>query len=400
MAETDQVDDGYGLKLSELFGKHTCKIEEYSVIDKKPIRSRLFEVGGCQWYILVYPEGCDVSGFLSLFLCVGNYDQLLPGWSHLAQFTMSVVNKDPKRSKFSDTLHQFWKKEHDWGWKKFMELPNLKYGFIDDFNSLTITAQVQVIRERVDRPFRCLDNDYRRELVRVYLPNVELIFRRFVQEKRSKLEKLMEDKARWTSLRAFWSGMDQDSRRGTSREKMNVILTGVVKCFFIKKEVTSTLVMDYLYSALKDLEGQTQNKKAPRMLEAKELPAPVVSVDKDMFVLDDDVLLLLERAVLEPMPPKDERGPQNRIKAGNNGEEFDKESYEHDEMHLTELGRRVVEICALFHIFSKIEVAHQEVIVLKMQEELIREEEEAGVGSRGGQKKLNQRNRAKPKRNK
>ncbi|XP_010444723.1 PREDICTED: MATH domain-containing protein At5g43560-like [Camelina sativa] len=399
MAETDQVDDGYGLKPSELFGKHTFKIENFLRIGKKTIRSRLFEVGGCEWYILVYPEGCDVSGFLSLFLCVGNYDQLLPGWSHLAQFTISVVNKDPKRSKFSDTLHQFWKKEHDWGWKKFMELPNLKYGFIDDFNSLTITAQVQVIRERVDRPFRCLDYGYKRELVRVYLPNVELIFRRFVQEKRSKLEKLMEDKARWTSLGAFWSGMDQDSRRGMSKEKMNVILTGVAKSFFIKKEVTSTLVMDSLYSALKDLEGQSQNKKAPIMLDAKELPAPIVTVDKDMFVLGDDVLLLLERAVLEPMPPKDERGPQNRIKAGINGEESDKEAYEHDEMHLTELGRRVVEICALFHIFSKIEVAHQEAIVLKMQEELIREEEEAGVG-RGGQKKLNQRNRTKPKRNK
>jgi hypothetical protein len=33
-----------------------------------------------------------------------------------------VVNADPKKSKYSDTLHRFCKKEHDWGWKKFMEL--------------------------------------------------------------------------------------------------------------------------------------------------------------------------------------------------------------------------------------------------------------------------------------
>ena len=30
-------------------------------------------------YILVYPQGCDVSNHLSLFLCVADYDKLLPG---------------------------------------------------------------------------------------------------------------------------------------------------------------------------------------------------------------------------------------------------------------------------------------------------------------------------------
>jgi hypothetical protein len=45
----------------------------------------------------------------------------------------------------SDTLHRFWKKEHDWGWKKFMELSKLHDGFIVE-DVLTIKAQVQVIR--------------------------------------------------------------------------------------------------------------------------------------------------------------------------------------------------------------------------------------------------------------
>jgi len=53
-------------------------------------------------------------------------------------------------------------------------------------------------REKSDRPFRCLDCQYRRELVRVYLTNVEQICRRFVEERRSKLGKLIEDKARWS----------------------------------------------------------------------------------------------------------------------------------------------------------------------------------------------------------
>lgn len=47
--------------------------------------------------------------------------------------------------KNADTLHRFWKKEHDWGWKKFMELTKIHDGFLDA-DTLIIKAQVQVIR--------------------------------------------------------------------------------------------------------------------------------------------------------------------------------------------------------------------------------------------------------------
>ncbi|CAN4091185.1 unnamed protein product [Withania somnifera] len=307
-------DKDAGPKPSDLYGRYTWKIDKFSTINKRELRSNAFEVGGYKWYILIYPQGCDVCNHLSLFLCVANHDKLLPGWSHFAQFTIAVVNKDPKKSKYSDTLHRFWKKEHDWGWKKFMELSKVLEGFIDA-DTLIIKAQVQVIRERADRPFRCLDCQYRRELVRVYLTNVEQICRRFVEERRGKLGKLIEDKARWSSFCAFWLGMDQNSRRRMSREKSDSILKVAVKHFFIEKEVTSTLVMDSLYSGLKAIEGQTKGKKGKgKYLDAEEQLVPIVCLDKDMFVLVDDVLLLLERATLEPLPPKDEKGPQNRTK--------------------------------------------------------------------------------------
>ncbi|RDX83509.1 MATH domain-containing protein, partial [Mucuna pruriens] len=373
--DTDDEDDGP--KPSVLYGRYTWKIEKFSQITKRELRSSAFEVGGYKWYILIYPQGCDVCNHLSLFLCVANHDKLLPGWSHFAQFTIAVVNKDPKKSKYSDTLHRFWKKEHDWGWKKFMELSKVYDGFVDTSDNLIIKAQVQVIREKSDRPFRCLDCQYRRELVRVYLTNVEQICRRFVEERRSKLGKLIEDKARWSSFFTFWREIDQTSKRLMSREKTDVILKVVVKHFFIEKEVTSTLVMDSLYSGLKALEGQTKNQKGRmKLLDAEEIPAPIVHVEKDMFVLVDDVLLLLERAAIEPLPPKDEKCPQNRTKDGNSGEDFNKDSIERDERRLTELGRRTLEIFVLAHIFSnKIEVAYQEAVALKRQEELIREEE-------------------------
>ena len=38
-------------------------------------------------YILVYPQGCDVCNHLSLFLCVADYDKLLPGEVPLCMLT-------------------------------------------------------------------------------------------------------------------------------------------------------------------------------------------------------------------------------------------------------------------------------------------------------------------------
>ncbi|KAL6535244.1 hypothetical protein OROMI_026618 [Orobanche minor] len=399
--DSDDGEGDGGPKPSDLYGKHTWKIDKFSQINRRELRSNAFEAGGYKWYILIYPQGCDVCNHLSLFLSVANHDKLLPGWSHFAQFTIAVVNKDPKKSKYSDTLHRFWKKEHDWGWKKFMELTKVMDGFIDA-DTLIIKAQVQVIRERADRPFRCLDCQYRRELVRVYLTTVEQSCRRFVEERRGKLEKLIEDKVRWSrrhfctafflhcfslliitcleiTFCAFWMCMEQSSRHRMSHEKTETILKVVVKHFFIEKEVTSTLVMDALYSGLKALESQNKEKKSKcKYFEAEELHIPIVRIEKDAFALADDVLLLLERAAMEPLPPKDEKAPQNRTKDGSAGEEFNKDSIERDERRLTELGRRTIEIFVLAHIFSsKIEVAYQEAVALKKQEELIREEEAA-----------------------
>lgn len=126
-----------------------------------------------------------------------------------------------------------------------------------------------------------------------------------------------------------------------SREKMDVILKLVVKHFYIKKEVTSSLVMDFLFHGLNSLvwSSTTQEKilhtitrqmgkllkddldssilnaleeepKKERETDVKNLSDPIVSVDKDMFVLVDDAMLLREKAVLEPLP--DESGPQIR----------------------------------------------------------------------------------------
>ncbi|PHT45285.1 MATH domain-containing protein [Capsicum baccatum] len=337
--DSDDNDDG-GPKPAELYGKYTWKIDKFSQINKRELRSNAFEVGGYKWYILIYPQECDVCNHLSLFLCVANHDKLLPGWSHFAQFTIALINKDPKKSKYSDTLHRFWKKEHDWGWKKFMELSKVVDGFIDA-DTLTIKAQFQVIRQREQS-----------------VPSSALTVN--IGE---------------NFFYAFWLGIDQNSRRHMSREKSDWILKMVVKSFFIEKEVTSTLVMDSLYSGLKALVGHAKGQRGKgKHLDAEEQTIPIVSMEKDMFVLVDDVLLLLEKAALEPSPLKDEKGPQSRTKDGTSGEDTNRDSIQRDERCLTELGRRTIEIFVLVHIFSKIEVGYREAVALKRQDELIHKE--------------------------
>ena len=177
----------------------------------------------------------------------------LSGWSHFAQFTIAVVNKDPKKSKYSDTLHRFCKKEHDWGWKKFMELSKVLDGFTVA-DTLVIKAQVQVIHEKPARPFRCLEPQYRRELVRVYLTNVEGICRRFLEEKRETLAKLREDKEKWSDMREFLQSANGKAQAALAVEKADTLLKGIVKRFFNEKEVTSTLVMDALYCGCRALD--------------------------------------------------------------------------------------------------------------------------------------------------
>lgn len=70
-------------------------------------------------------------------------------------------------------------------------------------------------------PFRCLDPQYRRELVRVYLTNVEGICRRFVEEKREMLQRLREDR---TGFKAFWGSLDAKKKKLLAQEKGETIL--------------------------------------------------------------------------------------------------------------------------------------------------------------------------------
>ncbi|CAL6375408.1 unnamed protein product [Bathycoccus prasinos] len=398
-------EDCSGPQPADMYGKFTWKIENFSEISKRELRSKCFEVGGYKWYILVYPQGCDVHNHLSLFLCVADYDKLLPGWSHFAQFTIAVVNKDPKKSKYSDTLHRFCKKEHDWGWKKFMELGKVLDGFTVS-DTLVIKAQVQVIHEKIARPFRCLDPQYRRELVRVYLTNVEGICRRFLEEKREKLYALRKDPEKWENLRNFWNNRTLAEKTHLASEKADDLLKGIVKRFFNEKEVTSTLVMDALYCGCRALDaGSTSVADAVKASANSSYGSAALSIATNTCVLTGDLVCALERAAdgtafdVDDIDLDDssEGRSSKRSKLGEDSSKDDSkkdndskdatkkkagfcaaDAVERDEHRLAELGRKTIEMYVLSRVFNeRVEVAFREAEALMRQEALIAEEEEA-----------------------
>lgn len=387
---------------SSLYGRFTWRLDKFSEVTKRELRSSSFQVGPYKWYILVYPQGCDVANHLSLFLCVANYDKLLPGWSHFAQFTIAVMNKDPKKSKYSDTLHRFCKKEHDWGWKKFMDLGKLADGFTVA-DSLVIKAQVQVIPDCPPRPVCMLDSRYRKELVRVYLSNVEGIVRRFLEEKKALLNRLVGPQA-LEGFSAFWNDLEENKRVSLLSAPAPMVFKSLVKRFFNEKEVTSTLMVDSLYSGAKELElgfrerQQEEGSGSGQGQEGRGGPQPVVVVidaqtNRFLFVDSNNAMgtlkkmysneLLLPLPFNDPPPPRADPvcADEDRSISQANDETGTRESMDHDECRLAHLGRVTLEVyAACFIAETQLEPAWVEAEIIKRQEALIREEEEAERG--------------------
>ena len=78
-----------------------------------------------------------------------------------------------------------------------------------------------VRRDKPSLPFRCLDPQYRRELVRVYLTNVEGVCRRFCDDKK---QRLLWVKDEVQKFRDFWVSLNTDQQRKLLAEKAESIL--------------------------------------------------------------------------------------------------------------------------------------------------------------------------------
>ncbi|XP_051201610.1 BTB/POZ and MATH domain-containing protein 2-like [Lolium perenne] len=129
---------------------HLLRINEYTSISKKmangqSIRSGTFRVGGHDWRLLCYPNGCLKAheGSVSLFLEHASHEDT---GDTTAKFEMSIlpdVNSKPIRSR-SLAEYNFTENGLNWGWRDFIKHADLdKEKHLRD-DCLTVLCDVTV----------------------------------------------------------------------------------------------------------------------------------------------------------------------------------------------------------------------------------------------------------------
>ncbi len=150
--------------------------------------------------------------------------------------------------------------------------------------------------------------------MRVYLTNVEGVCRRFCDDKKQRLTWVKDEVKKF---RDFWVGLSMEQQRKLLAEKADGILKGLVKQFFNEKEVTSTLVMDALYSGCKQVEEHSRLYMEGKSPEGP--PLVLIKAERNAFALLGDLLDLADRVCKDFIPvAKDEKVWCMGLLRGNN----------------------------------------------------------------------------------
>jgi len=127
--------------------RFTWVIEKFSSLKKKQY-SEIFTVGGCNWRLLIYPEGNAVEQ-LSIYLDVVDSTTLSIDWSIYAYFILAVVSQiHPKLTIKKETELTFNAKQSDWGFKSFIPLRDVRdptKGYLVD-DTLIVEAEFSARR--------------------------------------------------------------------------------------------------------------------------------------------------------------------------------------------------------------------------------------------------------------
>ena len=234
--------------LSEaLYDEFSWRVRDFSKVSEEYLYSEIFSIGGFKWRLLLYPRGNNNKyKALSVYLCVPDFQNLDPGWSRLAHFTLSVSNQsDPSKSHSCDGSNKFRKREHDWGFQSLMELSKLHEagsGFVMD-DSIVLQARVQV----VTHVFMPMSLPYRRELLqRHFKCSLRFYFEEYLEEKVEEWEEFWLDNG--TDFVGFWVGLSAAQRKALLQISRDTLLRRIRERLFSEKHVDCNLALDALCS--------------------------------------------------------------------------------------------------------------------------------------------------------
>ncbi|XP_015697297.1 uncharacterized protein LOC102717467 [Oryza brachyantha] len=107
-------------------GDYTWTMNNFLELDLKLSVPSPFEIGGCKWFIRMYPRGDEYStNSLSMFLHPQSSDELSPESGMMIELTLSILNQEhvplyklSARFVFADN--------NGWGWSNFIGLNKFK----------------------------------------------------------------------------------------------------------------------------------------------------------------------------------------------------------------------------------------------------------------------------------
>jgi len=224
------------------------------------ICSDVFEVGGFEWKLEMYPYGDSQSDkTLSVFLCAVDRKQL-PGWSQTAHYQIAVVNKDPSKTSTHTGYDIFrGKRDSAWGWSKLINLSKLhdvSQGWADDQGRITLQATVHVVTHE----YMPVNRVYRKSLCGLYYERVlQSYFEPFLKDELQRLDKLCGNNVLHKGFSDFWTGLPDAKKRALLQITMDEVLLNVKARLFSRDQPATYLAADVIFKAAHDCSNGLQD---------------------------------------------------------------------------------------------------------------------------------------------
>eukprot|EP00960_Hanusia_phi_P045513 757289-Hanusia_phi.AAC.2 len=374
---------------TSMFGQFTWTValpaapaDKDSLADISKIRqfSDVFEVGGFEWKLEMYPYGDSQSDkTLSVFLCAVDRKQL-PGWSQTAHYQITVVNKDlPKSSTHTGYDIFRGKRDSAWGWSKLISLSKLHdpaQGWVDDGGNITIQATVHV----VTHDYMPVNRTYRKSLCGLYYERVlQSYFEPFLKDELLRLDKLCGNSALHKGFSDFWVALPDANKRELLQITLDEVLLNVKARLFSRDQPATYLAADVIFKAAQDCSQTSAVESVQQTV--------VGNTSLSIVCGGEGTVLRLERVNSDKNAGSSTSAKSaEKALASESVDSEVKALVKHlkpqscDGTCLEAMGRQMLAVFAMCGMYiTNVHPSYHEKLALQLQEDLIREEEEKNL---------------------
>ncbi|KAJ3690131.1 hypothetical protein LUZ61_019295 [Rhynchospora tenuis] len=127
------VSENLVLYKNKVSSTYTWNIDNFYKLPNPKAFSSYFYIGGCQWIICLYPKGVENNNFISLYLCLSEFVDLVPNTEVFVEYDLYIKDqekgkhmKNTGRCTFIQTAKR---KAYGWGKRNFISLEEFESPF-------------------------------------------------------------------------------------------------------------------------------------------------------------------------------------------------------------------------------------------------------------------------------